>query len=178
VILLLAAAAQWGYWVAYQYRFTTVTKGQVFLAAAMPVAALVETVQEHGIMSVVDLRASHEAPEGLRELQRLTLERMGVTYLYLPSAQVPDPARVSRFLDHAEQQEHRPMLIHCRHGEGRSVLFAAIYRIELEGWSNERARSATRLFPAFSSFDIDRPKGRFLREYRPRGPAPEPAGSD
>jgi len=32
-----------------------------------------------------------------------------------------------------------PLLIHCMHGAGRARLFAAIYRIEFEGWTVERA---------------------------------------
>jgi protein tyrosine phosphatase (PTP) superfamily phosphohydrolase (DUF442 family) len=167
-LLLLAAALRWAYWDMVQFKLATVSEGQVYRSAAMPLPALVDVVTEHRIRSVVDLRVDHEVPEGQREGERQALARLGVSYLPLPSGQVPQETTVARFLEHAEQSRNRPMLIHCRDGEGRSVLFSAIYRIELEGWSNDRARRATRFFPSLSSFSLDRPKGRFLDGYRPR----------
>ena len=61
-----------------------------------------------------------------------------------------------------------PVLIHCHDGFGRSVLFSALYRIEFEGWSNEEARRATRLFPWWGSFKPGSAKGDYLRCYVPR----------
>ena len=61
-----------------------------------------------------------------------------------------------------------PVLIHCHHGVSRSVLFSALYRIEYEGWDNERARLATRFITDGSSFDTDKRKGRFLQDYVPQ----------
>ncbi len=61
-----------------------------------------------------------------------------------------------------------PVLIHCHHGTGRSILYSAIYRIEYEAFSNERARAKTRFLLAGSSFDDGRSKGDFLIDYRSR----------
>jgi protein tyrosine phosphatase (PTP) superfamily phosphohydrolase (DUF442 family) len=168
MVLFFAAALRFAYWDMVQFKLATVTEGQVYRSAAMPMPTLTDVVKEHGIRSVVDLRADHEVPEGLRQGERLALEKLGVSYLPLPSAQVPQPATVNRFLEHAEKAENLPLLIHCRDGEGRAVLFSAIYRIELEDWPNDRARRATRFVPALSSFSLDKPKGRFLNDYQPR----------
>ena len=67
----------------------------------------------------------------------------------------------------------RPVLVHCHHGEGRSVWMCAIHRIQNEGWSNEAAfdgtsrlpdclRFVTAWFPGLRRFDAAQPKGRMV----------------
>ena len=80
----------------------------------------------------------------------------------------PDaPRTVAAFLKIMDDPANRPVLIHCYHGIGRTELFVAIYRMEFEHWSNERARAATRLMLAGSSFSDQAEKGQFLIRYRP-----------
>jgi protein tyrosine/serine phosphatase len=58
-----------------------------------------------------------------------------------------------------------PVLIHCYHGIGRAEMYSAIYRIEYEGFTNEKARSGVRTLIKWSSFDDGKPKGEFLKNY-------------
>ena len=91
----------------------------------------------------------------------------GLRYVHLPSRQVPEPVTCEAFLSEMRRSEAWPVLVHCQHGTGRSVLLSALYRIEVEGWSPEQARQATRWLTWGSSFAADRPKGRFLLDSRP-----------
>ena len=93
---------------------------------------------------------------------------MEVRHFSVPSKQVPDKETVKAFLDIMDDKKNRPVLIHCHHGEGRAVLFSAIYRIEYEGWPNDQARRASRLILYKSSFSADSKKGMFLKNYIPR----------
>lgn len=167
VFALVAATGWWLYWVRVQNRFTTITQGEVYQSSAMTADEMTELVNEFGIRTVVDLRFEDEAEENMAA-ERRVLADLGVTFLHLPSKQVPNDETVDRYLEYVADEEHRPILIHCKHGEGRSVLFAALYRIEFEGWSNQRARQATRFILWGSGFALDRPKGRYLDQYQPR----------
>jgi predicted protein tyrosine phosphatase len=165
--ILLAVGAGRVYWSRVGHRLAPVSQGHLYQSAVMPLADLAEVVQEKSLRSVVDLRTPIEGgptPASKGEL----LRTLGVRYFNLPSAQLPDDTTIDRFLALAADADNFPMLIHCYHGDGRSILFAALYRIEFEGWSNEEARRATKLLSFRGAFGPGGDKGRFLREYRCR----------
>lgn len=164
--IVLCGSALYAHWVFFEHRFATVTPGQMYRSAAMPPERLVEKVQEHGIRAVIDLRTYGED-----ETERSALAALGVKYFYLPTTQAPPPSVVDTFLELAAQSENLPLLVHCEHGVGRAVLFSALYRIEFEGWPNERARSSAYWGSGLGNFTQDSKKGRFLRDYRRRRPA-------
>lgn len=93
------------------------------------------------------------------------LAQVGVKHFHLPFDQVPNDETIDAFIEILDHCEYRPVLIHCKHGEGRAVLFAAIYRMEYEAWSNERARRASRFLSSFGSFSPKSRKGIFIRDY-------------
>lgn len=167
VVVGLGFALRYGWWQTFGDRFAAISEGKVYQSAQMGPGALERAVERYGLRSVLDLRYAKEAPEQRAE-EIETLERLGVRYLHLPTDQVPDLEDVDRFLELASDPENLPMLIHCKHGEGRSVLFSALYRIEFEGWDNDEARKASRLLHFRGSFSREAPKGRFLMEYEPR----------
>jgi protein tyrosine phosphatase (PTP) superfamily phosphohydrolase (DUF442 family) len=164
--IALCGSALYGHWVLFEYRFATVTPGQLYRSGAMPPERLVEKVEEHGIRAVVDLRTYGED-----EAERRALDALGVKYFNLPSSQAPPPDVVEGFLEIAAQSENRPLLVHCEHGVGRAVLFSALYRVEFEGWPNEQARSSAYWGSGLGNFKPDSKKGRFLLDYRRRLPA-------
>ena len=149
-----------------EHRFATVTPGQLYRSAAMPPERLVEKVEENGIRAVIDFRTYGED-----EAERSALAALGVKYFYLPTYQIPPRSVVDTFLELAAQSENRPLLLHCEHGVGRAVLFSALYRIEFEGWPNERALSSAYWGSGLGSFTPDSKKGRFLLKYGRRRPA-------
>jgi len=173
--IILCASALYAHWVLFDHRFATVTPGQIYRSGAMPAEELVEKVREHGIRAVIDLRTYGED-----EQEREALAGLGVKYVNLPTRQAPRPAVVDRFLEFAANSKNRPLLIHCEHGVGRAVVFAALYRIEFEGWSNERARSSAYWGSGLGNFTPDSLKGRFLLDYNrrltanDREPQPQP----
>jgi len=176
-LLLLAAAVLIGggrylYWSMVQLRWMTITEGQVYKSGALPPERMLAKVKENGIRTVIDLR--QEPPE-VRDPERLALEAAGVRYVNLPTGQVPPDSMVDAFLEIARDPTQRPLLVHCEHGWGRSVLFSALYRIEVEGLSPEEAWNRTRILPWFGSFKPGSGKGEYLRGYVPRTRAPAPA---
>ena len=163
LIAVLIAAAGYSYWSVFHHRFLAVTDGKVYRSGAMPIKALENKVQEYGIQAVIDLRTYRDEVDA----EHTAMEQLGVRHFILPAEQAPIEATVKSFLQIMKNREHYPVLIHCKDGEGRAVLFSAIYRIEFENWSNERARRASRLILYKSSFSLDRSKGSFLHNYFP-----------
>ena len=167
-LLAIAAVVAVGYiyQVHFNYRFAAITDGKVYKSAAIPPDKLASYVERYNLKTVVDLRNVDEQADVNAE--QAALDKLGVTHVHLPTGQVPPQETVDQFLALMADPDVYPVLIHCHHGVSRSVLFGALYRIEFEGWDNERARLATRLVTDGSSFDTDKRKGRFLQEYVPQ----------
>jgi protein tyrosine phosphatase (PTP) superfamily phosphohydrolase (DUF442 family) len=175
--LLLAAA----WWSLAAVGIRTITEGRVYQSGVLAEADLREAVRRLGIRSVIDVRQPLEEVRPEREL----LSALGVRHIHIPTGQVPDEPGIERFLEVMSDPATYPVLIHCHHGVGRSVLFSALYRIEFEGWDREQARRAalkpTRRIVPGGSFAVDGPKGAYLLGYAPRrarqrtGPRPREA---
>ncbi|MEC8252778.1 MAG: sulfur transferase domain-containing protein, partial [Planctomycetota bacterium] len=128
-----------------------------------------------GIRTVIDLRDSRGE---LTDACAATATAAGLNHLHLPTRSWPFSEEVEAFLAALDRAE-RPVLVHCQHGEGRSVLMCALHRVANEGWSNRRAFEGTcRLpdgikflndwFPSLRRFHPAHPKGKFVLSYRPK----------
>lgn len=169
-IALLAVAAVisagYIYQAHFNYRFAAITDGKVYKSGTIPPDKLASYVKRYHLKTVVDLRKADE--QAAVDAEQAALDKLGVTHVHLPTGQIPPQATVDKFLALMADPSVYPVLIHCHHGVGRAVLFSALYRIEFEGWDNDRARLATRLITDGSSFDTDKRKGRFLEHYVPQ----------
>lgn len=188
---LVWAGGEYAWWTLVDHRLVTITPGEVYQSAEMAPEQLVRVAREHGIRAVIDLR--DEGWDRIRA-ERDALERAGIVHYHVPSRQSPSEATFRDFLEVARNPANHPLLIHCEHGEGRSVLFAAVYRMEFEGRTPREAwrgaarlppalRFLERLWPGLTAFGPDSPKGRILLGYQRRGlqlgtpgPAAPPAG--
>jgi len=172
--LLLALGGAKYYHIHYQYRLGTVTQGVVYQSGTMPPARMAQVAQHLGLRTVIDLRtfetgqdSTNTTPLKVIHDEDAALAAVGVRHIHLPTGQVPTAATVAKFLAIVNDPANRPTLIHCYHGIGRTELFVAIYRMEFEGWSNQKARAQTRFFLPGSSFSDTAEKGRFLIDYQP-----------
>lgn len=176
-LCVLASALTYIWWDTRRDRIRTISEGRVYQSGEFAPDKLREEVRRLGIRTVIDLR---EPPE-VAERERQALAATDARYVNLPTAWEPKQDTIDRFVEMMRDPTVYPVLVHCKHGTGRSVLFSAIYRVEFEGWDNERARLATRsplrwLTPG-GSFAVDAPKGKILLGYVRRGPATAPQGS-
>ena len=162
----VAIASYFLYWEHALHRFTAVTAHQLYQSAEMPPDELLEVARRHGIRTVIDLRRSEDSPIEIAA-ERAALADSDVAYIHLPANHVPEEATVMQFLEIVGNPANRPVLIHCKHGTGRSVLFASIFRVEFENWDNEVARRAVEPLHWRGNFAPDSPKGRYLLAYKP-----------
>lgn len=162
----VAVASYFLYWEYALHRFTAVTEYQLYQSAEIPPDELLDVARRHGIRTVIDLRRSEESPIEVAA-ERAALANSGVAYIHLLTKQVPDEATVMQFLEIVGNPVNRPVLIHCQHGTGRSVLFASLFRVEFENWDNETARRAVEPLHWRGNFAPNSPKGQYLLAYRP-----------
>lgn len=174
---LLVSILAWGGWqlhfIHVRHRLETVTEGHFYRSGVIPPAEIGEVASHLRVRTVLDFRTTGEGQDStnttpMAEIQAEAeaLRAVGIRHIHLPTPQVPAPETVTAFLEILEDSTNRPVLIHCYHGIGRTELFAALYRIEFEGWSPERARKATRFFLPGSSFSNESEKGRYLLAYQ------------
>jgi protein-tyrosine phosphatase len=168
-VIVLAAivtpGAMYIKWRSFDHRFTQIDPGRVFRSAAMPPEELINKCREYGIKTVVDLRKEQE---GGVPLERDALMKSGIRHVSLPMKQVPEQTIITTYLALMDDPKTYPVLIHCKHGVGRTGVMSAIYRMEYQRWDNERARREANLLGGMESFDRDVEKGRFLFDYVPR----------
>jgi protein tyrosine phosphatase (PTP) superfamily phosphohydrolase (DUF442 family) len=79
----------------------------------------------------------------------------------------PDDAEIKAFFEIALDPARRPLFVHCAEGRERTGFYAALYRMEVDGWTAERALEEMRVY---GFRDADRPEVvEFIRAYQPRG---------
>lgn len=186
--LVLIAAGKYVYDTNINHNFKPVTEGKVYKSGAIPVDELPGYIEEYNIKSVIDLRFpgtddlenNPEIPEELLA-EKNTIENIpGINYYNIGSEQIPEDETVERFLKVMDDSLNYPVLIHCHHGEGRAILFSAIYRMEYEDMPNEEARENSRFIVKYGNFDNGSPKGEYVKNYKKRriGPKNKPATAE
>lgn len=177
---LVAAAICYGKWITIDNRMVTVTPGAIYQSAAFAPDDLAAACEEYGIKTVIDLR--NELPDAVLAAAGAATEA-GIAHVHLPTSSHPMLGEAHAFLDALAKAE-QPVLVHCQHGEGRSVMMCAVHRIQNEGWSNAQALNGTArlpdglrflngMFPDLRRFRAEHTKGQFVLDYAPRTGAPE-----
>ncbi|MBF0264829.1 MAG: dual specificity protein phosphatase family protein [Gammaproteobacteria bacterium] len=174
-LFLIISVSSYVWWVHFNYRFAAITDGKVFKSGAMPPQQAAEYAKKYNIKTIIDLRE----PKLHDELNPGTQDEIdaehnaiakieGIDHINIASGQIPTKETLQQFFEVLDDPKAYPVWIHCHHGTGRAMLYSALYRIEYENFSNEDARSKTRVYVPRSSFAEGRSKGDFLIKYKPR----------
>lgn len=170
--LLLCAlfASGRGYWL---HRFAPVREGVLYRSAQLGAAALESAVAGHGIRTLVSLRSEPE----LLARERSLAERLGLRFEHVPMHDTA--AGVARFLEIVADPSARPVLVHCQYGVARTGVASAAFRMEYDGWDNERALAEARRFAGYDGLEDGSSRRAFILSYAPRqrtaGVPPPPA---
>jgi len=164
---LVAAIGAFQVWV-LRGRVATVEPGRLYRSAALTPDRLLEVSRRYGVTTVIDFRKTQADVDA--EAERLA--RAGIEHVSLATGQVPSAEAVAEFLRLMDAKRGEPVLIHCRHGVGRTGVFSAIYRMEYQGWPRWRAITEAMLVAGFDSFGPGNPKTAFLKTYTPRRTRP------
>ena len=172
-LIFLTFIGNYLYDIHLNYNFKEISKSRVYKSGVIPPDRLVGFVEKYKIKSIIDLRMpgtndlklNPEIPGELQVEKMAVAKIKGLNYFNNPSGQIPTQKNINTYLKIMDNPDNYPVLIHCYHGTGRSILYSAIYKIEYEHFTNEQARLNTRDLVLFSSFDNGTPKGEYLKSY-------------
>jgi protein tyrosine/serine phosphatase len=136
---------------------------------AQPDADGFRALKERGVRTIVNLRGKHD--------DRPVASPLGLDVVDIPmSATVtiapPTDDEVRAFLAAVLDPAKRPVFVHCAAGKDRTGTMCALYRIEVDGWTPEKAYEEMK---SFGWHDEMYPAlGAFVRGYAAKGLATKP----
>jgi tyrosine-protein phosphatase SIW14 len=107
-----------------------------------PSPAALQELGALGVKRVIDLRE----PTASTQFEHTQLAKLGIEYRNIPFREfgAPTPEQMESVLRLLLAPKAPPTFLHCRRGKDRTGTVVACYRIQHDGWSNERALSEAR----------------------------------
>jgi protein tyrosine/serine phosphatase len=130
------------------------------LRGGQPNEAGVAWLRGLGVRTVVNLRNFH----GSRERTQILGAGLRYERIALASTDPPAPKDVERFLSIVRDPAARPVYVHCLHGVDRTGAMLAVYRMEVDGWTNAEAFAE---MVHFDTHRILRDLRNFVKRYVP-----------
>jgi tyrosine-protein phosphatase SIW14 len=114
------------------------------------------TLKAMGVRTVVNLRTRHG--------ERKAVEAAGMRYVEIPMSfwGDVDPAVVRKVLSAMTDPANQPVFVHCARGADRTGVVAAVYRMEVDGWSEAEAEAE---MEAFGFHEIWSQLKEYVRRY-------------
>ena len=116
-----------------------------------------------GVKTVIDFRSYHATKK--------QVEAAGMSPVEIPikadlGSTPPDEEAIRKFFEVVLDPAKQPVYIHCAFGKDRTGTMAAIYRLEIDGWTPDEAMQE---MEAFGYHNIYRDLIHFVKTYKPRG---------
>ncbi len=98
-----------------------------------PTLADLQALKAAGVKFILDLEDTTSAINQ----ERAWAAQLGMTFVSEPMSGfwTPNDAQVNRIEAYLADAHHRPILVHCQHGEDRTGLIIGLYRVQHEGWT-------------------------------------------
>ena len=99
----------------------------------------IDRLKQMGIKTIINLRDADDrsrSEEG--EAKALGLRYFNIP---LPNFDRPDDKTVSQILSLIATAENQPIFVHCKRGADRTGTIIALYRIDHDGWTSDRAKA-------------------------------------
>jgi tyrosine-protein phosphatase SIW14 len=153
-----------------------VEEGVLYRSGQPSPAGLERLIHDYDIRTVVCFR---DAEKGKTEIPPEQWEepfcaKLGVNYVRLPlrvwshdqTGVIPADENVRRLLEIMADRKNHPVLIHCYRGVHRTGTYAAIYRMEHNGWSNADAMEELKAL-GYDNLDKETDVRGYLERYVP-----------
>ena len=135
------------------------------IASPQPDDSTIKNLHKARLKTIINFRHSDRHEE--------LAEDLGLNYVQISIDNVtPDEKQLQRFFEVLDDESNYPILMHCQSGSHRTGVMTAIYRIEYQKWSSERALHEMKDFLYFATHkDVN--KGiDFIKNYRRRDNKP------
>ena len=123
--------------------FGVVAEGVLYRCGQPAPAELSDLIQRLSLRTVVSLRGTRDDdnPDAWEQDERRTCSDHHVDFVTIPCnhKNPPTPEQVQQFLTICRTPERRPLLVHCRIGQQRTLLFCALYRVHEQGLDPQMA---------------------------------------
>lgn len=123
--------------------FGVVSEGRLYRCGQPRPEQLVELIQRHKLRTVVSLRGAREDedPDAWEQDERAVCEAHGVEFVTIPfnHKKPPTSEQAARFLELCRSEADQPVLVHCRLGQQRTLMFCALYRVHVDGAAPDAA---------------------------------------
>jgi uncharacterized protein (TIGR01244 family) len=119
-----------------------------------------------GIKTVIDLQA-----DGENYNEEALVEAAGMTFYRIPMTTRVEPTagQLAQFLQIVNDPAQQPVFVHCKGGKHRTGVMTAVYRMEQDGWSADRAFREMKQYEF--GWDFLHPEfKRFVYGYKPSQP--------
>ncbi len=117
--------------------FGTVDEGKLYRCGQPTADDLAELIDKYGLKTVVSLRGTRDQadPDAWEQAERAVCESKAARFISIPCnhKNPPTAEQVREFIDLTQQPESRPVLVHCRLGQQRTLLFCGLYRVCVQG---------------------------------------------
>jgi protein tyrosine/serine phosphatase len=171
VLLLIAGPVAFACHQQAQTRnFRVVRAGVLYRSGQMTLDGLKRVIHDYGIRTVVNLREGVTRADVAEETYCVAEE---INFLRIPPRNwaevdgvVPVEEGVRKFKGVMSDPRNYPVLVHCMAGIHRTGAYCAIYRMEFERWSNDRALAEMRAC-GYSNLDDEWDILGYLEQYRP-----------
>lgn len=98
---------------------------------------LAQLIDRYALRTLVSLRGARRAdhPDAWEQAERAICRQKQVDFVSLPCnhKHPPSAQQVQRFLDLMGDTARHPVLVHCRLGQQRTLLFCGLYRVRIQG---------------------------------------------
>lgn len=177
ILALLVGGPYW-YWLkrdADLRNFRVVQDRVLYRSGQLSAAGLKRVLHDYGIKTVITLRDAAQPgqlPPDWKEEEYCRKQELN--YVRLPPREwsaaddaIPADKSVKEFCDIMNDPVNHPVLIHCYRGVHRSGAFSAIFRMEHQRWTNERA-IADMIEHGYYTISGDKDLLGYLENYRPK----------
>jgi protein tyrosine phosphatase (PTP) superfamily phosphohydrolase (DUF442 family) len=157
--------------IAHKRNFRVVRDRVLYRSGRMTRDALKRVLNDYGIRTVICLRDGSTAPDRDEEAFCNSEE---VNYVRIPpnsweewGGEAPAEEGVRKFRQVMSDPRNYPVLLHCLAGIHRTGIFTAVYRMEFEHWSNDRAMQEMRAC-GYVELDDHLDVVGYLEQYQPQ----------
>ncbi len=123
--------------------YGVVAEGVLYRCGQPTPEQLAELIDRLALRSVVSLRGlrDEDDPDGWERAERTVCAARQVEFVGIPCnhKNPPTEEQVRSFLDLTRDPARRPVLVHCRLGQQRTLLFCGLYRVHVDGLAAEAA---------------------------------------
>lgn len=106
---------------------------------AQPKHGGIQKLARLGIKTIINLRGDDDRAR----VEETEARAAGLRYFNVPLDDFGRPSneRIERVLAIIDAPENQPVFVHCKRGADRTGTVIAVYRIEHNGWTSERAQA-------------------------------------